>query len=86
MGEKKLTRETWGGKIEFILSTMGYSIGLGNVWRFPYLCFQNGGGKLLSWTLKGLTMIFSGQKHLVQLMCRDNAKSYIPGVLERKEK
>ncbi|XP_006633882.1 sodium- and chloride-dependent GABA transporter 2 isoform X2 [Lepisosteus oculatus] len=42
--EKIKDRGQWNNKVEFVLSVAGEIIGLGNVWRFPYLCYRNGGG------------------------------------------
>ena len=72
-GEEEEGRGEWGHKIEFILASIGLAVGLGNVWRFPYLCQKNGGGKIsfyfiftaLLIFLLAIFQIFSNKKKVV---------------------
>ena len=44
MSEQVVQHEKWSSRRGFILATIGAAVGLGNLWRFPYLAGENGGG------------------------------------------
>lgn len=46
--QRPCSRGQWANKREFILAVAGQIIGLSNFWTFPYLCFENGGGKFVT--------------------------------------
>ena len=69
----EVPRETWDKKVEFLLAVIGFAVDLGNVWRFPYICYQNGGGKIF---LKQRKPPFQIENKLFVLRCFISSKQF----------
>lgn len=80
--QNKADRESWSGKWAFILAAAGSAVGLGNMWRFPYLDAKYGGGTFL---VVYLILVFTLGVSLLltDLALGRNAKSSVVGVFSR---
>lgn len=56
----------WSNQIEFLMSCIATSVGLGNVWRFPFVAYQNGGGAFL---IPYIIVLFLVGKPMYYLEC-----------------
>ena len=66
------TRENWTSRSGFIIAAIGSAVGLGNIWRFPYIAYENGGGAflipyLIALITAGLPLLFLDPKLLLLL-------------------
>ena len=75
--EKKHARASWSGKWAFVLAGAGSAVGLGNMWRFPYLDAKYGGGTFL---IVYLICVFT---LLQDIALGRNAKKSVVGVFSR---
>ncbi|KAH7962352.1 hypothetical protein HPB52_015589 [Rhipicephalus sanguineus] len=60
-------RDQWGSKCTFLLSLIGMSVGMGNVWRFPYVVYVNGGGAFIIPYIT-LTLVAGRPMYLLELV------------------
>ena len=71
MDTQKQKRSAFSGKIGFVLSAAGASVGLGNIWRFPYLAAKYGGGIfLLVYIVLAVTFGYTKRKGALPVFIR----------------
>jgi hypothetical protein len=63
--ENASVRGSWGKDVEFLLSCIALSVGLGNVWRFPFTALENGGGMFARKKFECINFIKSSQQVLL---------------------
>lgn len=62
-------RPTWGNGMEFLMSCISLSVGIGNIWRFPFTAYENGGGAFVIPYL--VVLVFIGRPmYYLEMVCR----------------
>lgn len=73
----KVKRETWSNDWEFLMSCISLSVGLGNVWRFPFTALENGGGAFIIPYLIVLVLVGKPVYYLEMLMGQFSSRSSV---------
>ena len=66
--KRKSLHGHWSSRMAFILAVTGAAVGLGNIWKFPYIAGQNGGG---AFVLVYLVCVLEGRPHVLDLIKND---------------
>ncbi|XP_020712553.1 sodium-dependent nutrient amino acid transporter 1 isoform X2 [Ceratitis capitata] len=75
--KEKEDRENWSGKLDFLMSCISVSVGLGNIWRFPFIAYENGGGGFLIPYVIVLFLIGKPMYYMEALMGQFTSKSFV---------
>lgn len=70
-------RDSWGSDMEFLMSCIALSVGLGNVWRFPFAALENGGGAFLIPYLVVLVVVGKPLYYLEMIMGQFSSRGSI---------
>ena len=77
-----MKRENWGSRMGFVLAAAGSAVGLGNIWKFPYVTGENGGGAFLLAYL-AIVAVFGFSILLGEIAIGRNTNSAAPSAFER---
>ena len=62
-----MVRENWGSRFGFIMATAGFAIGMGNIWRFPYIVGESGGGAFIIGTAEMFLIFILFRKNIFSI-------------------
>ncbi|XP_067853472.1 sodium- and chloride-dependent neutral and basic amino acid transporter B(0+)-like [Heptranchias perlo] len=74
--DENMERSNWSSKADYLLSVIGCAVGLGNVWRFPYLAYRNGGGTVVKSKIQGRESRNKAEQDLNQRNLKGSCRNY----------